>query len=112
MIPSSAEKPIKNNRIDTSKENINDTCVTALPEWKVPGEAEHVLPKLSGDKAKIFEMKLAYYRGQANLAYSLARTLLEATSYEETKLVCLQVILLCSVFRGNKLDWDEVLKSG
>lgn len=110
MIPSSAEKPIKNKRIDTSKENINDTCVTGLPEWKVPGEAEHVLPKLSGDKAKIFEMKLAYYRGQANLAYSLARTLLEATSYEETKLVCLQVILLCSVFRGNKLDWDEVHK--
>ena len=55
MIPSSAEKPIKNKRIDTSKENINDTCVTGLPEWKVPGEAEHVLPKLSGDKAKIFE---------------------------------------------------------
>ena len=120
MIPAKAQKPQKlrkkdvgnktSDRKNTNNENqypIDDTCIVSIPDWNTPGEAENVLLALSGETACLFEMELAYYRGQAKLAQNLARNLLDTAKYKETRLACLQIIALSAVYQGSFLDWTE-----
>lgn len=116
MIPAGAEKPPKHRQKEVPKTSydslfpIDDASLVCLPGWQAAGEAEQVLSTLSGESARLFETGLAYYRGQVELACKLARTLLEDAQYYETRIACLQVLALCAVYRGNYVDWTEVLQ--
>lgn len=113
MIPSDAEKPqrqaSRSRKEAKSRDGFpfDDTCVVAIPEWQTAGEADKVLADLSGEEGKLFEMELAYYRGQAKQAHRLAKKLLEVAEFSETRLACLQVLALCAIYTGNRLEWME-----
>lgn len=117
MIPAEAEKPTKKVQKTPTKSTytpslpFNDPCIVCLPEWKVPGEAEQVLAKLPGDTARLFEMELEYYRGQADRAQTLCRELLKDAQSNEARLACWQTLALCAIYNGSYLDWEDALNA-